>query len=324
MEALFGFGGLANVGLTAAQAYKKKAPVSMPAPAAPSLMYSRPENLEALKAEWTVNDTTRNVLQSKTTDELDALFKHYLKAKKQTSIDFSRKRIAKEGFNVIDKAATDYLTLIKDISKEKAILMLAGKSEKEIQSLIAQTNKLVTQASIDATKVETSEERLEFLVEKEYLQFVVSLLKEVLQLKKNNKYVPSETVAPALNTSYLNERNFDVRKGLNKITLESSMGRNKNLTNRQINARRIVAMKMARGEPVTLSEKVSAGIVNMPKPAYPKPSTPKPVSQKPSMPRPPPPRMMTPEMIAASVTSGGNTRKHKHKQKSKHKHTRKH
>ena len=317
MEALFGFGGLANAGLTAAQAYKKKAPVSMPAPAAPSLMYSRPENLEALKAEWTVNDTTRNVLQSKTTDELDALFKHYLKAKKQTSIDFSRKRIAKEGFNVIDKAATDYLTLIKDISKEKAILMLAGKSEKEIQSLIAQTNKLVTQASIDATKVETSEERLEFLVEKEYLQFVVSLLKEVLQLKKNNKYVPSETVAPALNTSYLNERNFDVRKGMNNMILESSMGRNKNLTNRQRNARRIVAMKMARGEPVTLSEKVSAGIVNMPKP-----STPKPVSQKPSMPRPPPPRMMTPEMIAASVTSGGNTRKHKHKRK--HKHTRKH
>lgn len=84
---------------------------------------------------------------------------------------------------------------------------------------------------------------------------------------KNNLYVASNMEAPELNMSYLNERNFNVRKNFNLEVLGSSVGRNKKLTQNQMNARRNVAIKMAKGEPVSYIEKVRAGIVTIPKPS---------------------------------------------------------
>jgi hypothetical protein len=199
------------------------------------------------------------------------LFKDYLKTKKLTFLDFSKKRIAKERFNIIDEATSQYLDLLKAVMREKAKMILAGKSEEDLRKLIGDTNKYISQASIAASQAQ-DDERIDLIVEKEHFQFFLTLLKEALQMKKNNKYVPSSMAAPALNTSYLNERNFNVRKGLNNITLRSNMGRNKALTNTQVNARRMVAMKMAKGEPVTMQEKIMAGIVVPPKPTGPRPN----------------------------------------------------
>lgn len=292
-NALFGFGGIANAGLTAKQAYnvrsRNTSRKNSPVVTKTTVMYTTPAELEALKEQWTVNTTTQNILQAKDTDELDELFKYYLKTKKLTFIDFSKKKIAKEGFNVIDKATSEYLDLLKGVMREKATMMLAGKSEEELRKLIGDTNKFISQASINASKA-PNDQRIDLIVEKEHFQFFLTLLKEALQRKKNNKYVPSTTEAPALNTSYLNERNFNVRKGLNNITLRSSMGRNKSLTNSQVNARRMVAMKMARGEPVSMDEKMRAGIVSFPKPSMPKPNASKPAYPKPAFPKPTGPR----------------------------------
>lgn len=285
LNAIFGFGGIANAALTAKQASNgrsrnvtRKNIVVAPKR---TLLYNNPAELEDLKKQWAVNDTTYNTLQGKETDELDELFKHYLKTKKLTFIDFSKKRIAKEGFNVIDKATSHYLDLLKSVMKEKAILMLAGKSEDELRKLIAQTNKLISQASIDASQA-PNDKRIDLIVEKEHFQFFLTLLKDALQMKKNNKYVPSTTEAPTLNTSYLKERNFNVRKGFNKMVLESQMREGNPLTNTQLNARRMVAMKMARGQPVTMGEKIQAGIVAFPKPTTPRPTVPKPLGPKPN------------------------------------------
>jgi hypothetical protein len=96
----------------------------------------------------------------------------------------------------------------------------------------------------------------------------------------NNKYVPSTTEVPELNLSYLKERNFNVRKDFNKMVLESQMRETVPLTNTQVNARRIVTMKMARGEPVTMGEKIQAGIVAIPKPSMPRPPKPAPLVGK--------------------------------------------
>jgi hypothetical protein len=286
---LFGFGGIANAGLTASQAYKgpsrnttrKNSPVVTKT----TVMYTSPAELEALKEEWTVKPNTEAYFQNQDTDKLDELFKDYLKTKKLTFLDFSKKRIAKERFNIIDTATSQYLELIKAAMREKAIMMLAGKTEEDLRKLIGETNTLISQASISASKA-PDDERIDWIVEKEHYQFFLTLLKEALQMKKTNKYVPSSMEAPALNTSYLNERNFNSRKGMNNMVLSSSMGRNKNLTNRQKNARRIVAMKMAKGEPVTYAEKYNAGIVKMPKPSMPKPNASKPAYPKPAYPKP--------------------------------------
>lgn len=89
------------------------------------------------------------------------------------------------------------------------------------------------------------------------------LMKGTRKVKRsNNTYIPSNTEAPELNMSYLNERNFNVRKGLNQMVLESNIGRNVALTNNQTKARRNVAMKMARGESVSNAEKVAAGMIS--------------------------------------------------------------
>ena len=87
---------------------------------------------------------------------------------------------------------------------------------------------------------------------------------------KNNLYVASDMEAPELDMSYLNERNFNVRKNFNLEVLGSSVGRNKKLTQNQIMARRNVAMKMAKGEPVSYIDKVRAGMVAIPKPSMPR------------------------------------------------------
>jgi hypothetical protein len=272
---LFGFGGIANAGLTAKQAYnvrsrnttRKNSPVITKT----TVMYASPAELEALKEEWTVKPNTEAYFQNQDTDKLDELFKDYLKTKKLTFLDFSKKRIAKERFNIIDEATSQYLDLLKAVMREKAKMILAGKSEEDLRKLIGDTNKYISQASIAASQAQ-DDERIDLIVEKEHFQFFLTLLKEALQMKKNNKYVPSSMEAPALNTSYLNERNFNVRKGLNNITLRSNMGRNKALTNSQVNARRMVAMKMAKGEPVTMQEKIMAGIVVPSKPTGPRPN----------------------------------------------------
>ena len=283
LNAIFGFGGIANAALTAKQASngRSRNATRKNAVVAPksTLLYSNPAELEDLKRQWTVNATTYNALQGKDTDELDELFKYYLKTKKLTFIDFSKKRIAKEGFNVIDKATSQYLDLLKSVMKEKAIIMLAGKSEEDLRKLVAQTNKLIAQASIDASQA-PNDKRIDLIVEKEHFQFFLTLLKDALQMKKNNKYVASPTEAPALNTSYLKERNFNIRKNFNKTILQSRMRESAPLTNAQAKARRIVAMKMARGEPVNYAEKMQAGIVAIPKPTMPRPTKPAPLVPK--------------------------------------------
>lgn len=86
---------------------------------------------------------------------------------------------------------------------------------------------------------------------------------------KKNLYVPSNTPTPELNRSYVQNRNESVRNLLNWTTTGSSS--EKQLTNNQTYARMQVARKMARGAPVTMQEKVSAGIVSFPKPLGPKP-----------------------------------------------------
>jgi hypothetical protein len=285
---LFGFGGIANAALAASNARKgpprnttqKNTPV-----VTKTTLYASPAELEALKEEWTVKPNTEAYFQNQDTDKLDELFKDYLKTKKLTFLDFSKKRIAKERFNIIDTATSQYLELIKATMREKAIMVLAGKTEEDLRKIIGDTNKYIAEASIAASKA-PDDERIDWIVEKEHYQFFLTLLKEALQMKKTNKYVPSSMEAPALNTSYLNERNFNSRKGMNNMVLSSSMGRNKNLTNKQKNARRIVAMKMAKGEPVSMDEKMRAGIVSFPKPAYPKPIGPKTTGPKPIGPKP--------------------------------------
>jgi hypothetical protein len=331
LNALFGYGGIANAGLMAKQAYnvrpsnttRKNTPVATPT-RRPRL-YNNPAELTTLKQNWTVNDTTYTILEDKTTDELDALFKHYLKTKKGIYLDFKRDKIGKEGFNVIDTATSQYLEIIKKIMREKAILMLAGKTESDLRKLIAETNKLISQVALDVTKV-PDEQRIDMIVEKEHLQFFLTLLKEGLERKKTNLYAPSTAEAPSLNTSYLNERNFSLkgREKLNNRTLRSSFGRNKELTNSQRNARRIVAMKMARGEPVTHDEKYNAGIVKMRKPSMPKPpmppmngippkpSMPKPSMPKPSMPKPSMPKPSMPKPTPSSVGGRKTRRNRKH------------
>jgi hypothetical protein len=84
-----------------------------------------------------------------------------------------------------------------------------------------------------------------------------------------NLYVPSNTPAPELNMSYVENRNESVRNLLNWTTTGSSS--EIPLTNNQTYARMQVARKMARGEPVSTHEKVRAGIVRFPKPQGPKP-----------------------------------------------------
>jgi len=275
LNTLFGFGGIANAALAASNARKgpprKPTRKNSPVITKTTVMYASPAELEALKEEWTVKPNTEAYFQNQDTDKLDELFKDYLKTKKLTFLDFSKKRIAKERFNIIDEATSQYLDLLKAVMREKAKMILAGKSEEDLRKLIGDTNKYISQASIAASQAQ-DDERIDLIVEKEHFQFFLTLLKEALQMKKNNKYVPSSMAAPALNTSYLNERNFNVRKGLNNITLRSNMGRNKALTNTQVNARRMVAMKMAKGEPVTMQEKIMAGIVVPPKPTGPRPN----------------------------------------------------
>jgi hypothetical protein len=278
---LFGFGGIANAALAASNARKgpsysttrKNTAVAARRPR----LYNNPAELTKLKENWTVKNDTYTTLEQEETDVLDKLFKHYLKTKKGIYFDFKRDKIGKERFNIIDTATSQYLELIKAAMREKAIMVLAGKTEDDLRKIIGDTNKYIAEASIAASKA-PDDERIDWIVEKEHYQFFLTLLKEALQMKKTNKYVPSSMEAPNLNTSYLNERNFNSRKGMNNMVLSSSMGRNKNLTNRQKNARRIVAMKMARGEPVSMDEKMRAGIVSFPKPAYPKPTGPKPIA----------------------------------------------
>jgi len=116
LNTLFGFGGIANAGLTAKQAYnvrsrnttRKNSPVITKT----TVMYASPAELEALKEEWTVKPNTEAYFQNQDTDKLDELFKDYLKTKKLTFLDFSKKRIAKERFNIIDEATSQYLDLL--------------------------------------------------------------------------------------------------------------------------------------------------------------------------------------------------------------------
>ena len=88
----------------------------------------------------------------------------------------------------------------------------------------------------------------------------------------NNLYVPSNTEAPNVNLSYVKNRNESVRNALNATMVGYNPNANKPLTNKQKAARIEVARKMARGEPVTLLEKINAGMsVTIPKPKGPKP-----------------------------------------------------
>ena len=75
--------------------------------------------------------------------------------------------------------------------------------------------------------------------------------------RSNNTYIPSNTEAPELNISYLNERNFNVRKNFNKMVVGTNT-----MESNQKKALRNVTMKMARGESVSNAEKVAAGIIS--------------------------------------------------------------
>jgi hypothetical protein len=77
----------------------------------------------------------------------------------------------------------------------------------------------------------------------------------------NNTYVPSPTMVPELNMSYLKNINFNSRRGLNEMILASNLSRNKGLSNAEMKARRNVTMKMARGEPISNAEKLAAGMI---------------------------------------------------------------
>lgn len=97
--------------------------------------------------------------------------------------------------------------------------------------------------------------------------------------RMSNVYVPSNTEAPNVNLSYVKNRNESVRNALNEMMVGRSFnGSQPNLTNTQRAARTEVARKMARGESVSMAEKVAAGM----RPAYPKPSYPKPSGPRPS------------------------------------------
>ena len=81
---------------------------------------------------------------------------------------------------------------------------------------------------------------------------------------KNNLYVPSTTEMPEVNLSYVKEMNW-------KGNARKNLFANQTLTNAQRVARNEVKRKMIQGIPVTLQEKVRAGMVTLPKPKGPKP-----------------------------------------------------
>lgn len=291
---------------------RKSVSVITPPPTKRRMLYNRPEELQALKEQWVVNANTEALLQTKSGEELENLFLYYLKTKKESFLQQKRQEITQEGFTIIDNAASQYLDMLKNIMRQNAIDMVLLRPEAEISKLISETTKSIAEVSTKVTKVPNAE-RLDLIVEKEYLQFFLSVMKEALQMKKNNKYAPSTTEAPALNTSYLKERNFSMegRKVLNNMTLRSNMGRNKPLTNSQVNARRMVAMKMAKGEPVSMEEKVRAGILTMPKPSIPKPSTPKPITTNIAYPKPAYPKPTGPKPNRKAAVGGRKTRRNR-------------
>ncbi len=125
--------------------------------------------------------------------------------------------------------------------------------------------------------------------------------KKKVNKPKNNIYVPSNTEAPAVNLSYVGNRNASVRNNFNAMVVGSTS--NKPLTNKQKAARTAVARKMAMGQPVTYQEKVNAGMI-----AFPKPTMPKPVGY---IPKPTGPRPNRPAAIPRPAVGGKKTRRNR-------------
>lgn len=249
MNSLFGFGGILETGLSASQGFKgaKKA-TALPPPPPPV------ENLSSLRAEWEINEAQIAKIDSLSFEELDDLFVDMMSTKKLTSRQVRTGQISREKGQIIDMATSDYIRLIKEAYLTMAMESTVPVSSATLQKAIAEQNKETAVLSSKKAQIADPEEKLKAEAEVELSQFKTTVFKEALKKEQMKASAP-----PPLNLSYVGERN----ESNARTAFNLQMGR----TPERIAA----ARKMARGEPLTMQEKVRAGIVTLPKPLGPKP-----------------------------------------------------
>ena len=242
-----------DTGLSASQGFKGAKKATAPPPPPPPV-----ENLSGLRAEWEINEAQIAKIDTMSFEELEDLFVDMLSTKKLTSRQVRTGQISREKGQIIDLATSEYIRLIKEAYLTMANESTVPVSSATLQKAIAEQNKETAVLSSKKAQIADHEEKLKAEAEVELSQFKTSVLKEALKKEQMKASAP-----PPLNLSYVGERN------------ESNARTAFNLQLGRTPERIAAARKMARGESLTMQEKVNAGIVTLPKPLGPKPTRPK-------------------------------------------------